>query len=192
MSKHIVFLLIGLMCSFHASGQKVSYEQIKGDTYRWNFVAGWELCTGEQISKKPMRRNIAGYETTCTTRICPDKSLGISVSVLEFKECKDYKVIQKRDSLLFTDKAFYRSACWRKPANAKVNRTVELECAPVKHQETGKDIYMKMKKWYVQGKKNVYVIDFVSSSTLGWEKWLPEMEKAVQSLEETGDVQRTF
>lgn len=43
MSKHTVFLLIGLMCCLHVSGQKGSYEQIKGDTYRWNFVAGWEL-----------------------------------------------------------------------------------------------------------------------------------------------------
>ena len=55
---------------------------------------------------------------------------------------------------------------------------------PVRHLETGKNIYMRMKKWYVQGKENVYLIDFVSSSTSGWNKWLPEMEKMILSLKE--------
>lgn len=43
---------------------------------------------------------------------------------------------------------------------------------------------MRMKKWYVQGKENVYLIDFVSSSISGWNKWLPEMEKMILSLKE--------
>lgn len=68
---------------------------MKGDTYKIDMMADWKLCTSEQISKKPMRRKIAGYETVCMTRICPDYNLGVSVSVLEFKGCKDYKKIQK-------------------------------------------------------------------------------------------------
>lgn len=173
------------MCCIHVNGQRASYVKMKGDTYSMNMIAGWELCTSEQISKKPMRRKIAGYETLCMTRICPDHNLGVSVSILEFKGCKDYKKIQERDSLLFAgSKDFYATVTWVKPNTVKVERSVELVCVSTKHQETGKNIHMKMKKWYIQGKENVYLIDFGSCSTVGWNKWLPEMENLILSFKE--------
>lgn len=182
--KELVLLLIGLVYGIYVDGQQISYVKMKGDTYKIDMMADWKLCTSEQISKKPMRRKIAGYETVCMTRICPDYNLGVSVSVLEFKGCKDYKKIQKMDSLSFVDSQYYSTVTWGKPGSVKVKQSVELVCMPVRHLETGKNIYMGMKKWYVQGKENVYLIDFVSSSTLGWNKWLPEMEKMILSLKE--------
>ncbi len=99
--KELVLLLIGLVYGIYVDGQQISYVKMKGDTYKIDMMADWKLCTSEQISKKPMRRKIAGYETVCMTRICPDFNLGVSVSVLEFKGCKDYKKIQEMDSLSF-------------------------------------------------------------------------------------------
>lgn len=181
--KHLFLFLAGLACCISGIGQNASCIRVEGDTYSMDMPAGWELCTSEQMSGKPMRRNIAGYETTCMTRICPNHSQGVSVSVLEFKGCKDYREIQRRDSLLFASHTdFYKTAVWSKPGTAMTRQSVVLTCSPVKHSETGDNIYMKMKKWYVQGQGNVYLIDFVSSSTVGWDKWLPEMERLLLSF----------
>ena len=126
--KELVLLLIGLVYGIYVDGQQISYVKMKGDTYEIDMMADWKLCTSEQISKKPMRRKIAGYETVCMTRICPDYNLGVSVSVLEFKGCKDYKKIQKMDSLSFVDSQYYSTVTWGKPGSVKVKQSVELVC----------------------------------------------------------------
>ena len=42
----------------------------------------------------------------------------------------------------------------------------------------------KIKTWYVQGKKNTYLISFATAEEQIWAEELPEMEKIALSLKE--------
>jgi len=53
-----------------------------------------------------------------------------------------------------------------------------------KHPETGESQILKIKTWYVQGKKNTYLISFATTEEQIWAKKLPEMEKIALSLKE--------
>lgn len=99
--RNYLFLLVVIFCTC-VSAQKVSYVTLWGDTYVMNMIKGWELSTGEKLYKKPARRTVRGYEATQITRIRPKnsiKDMGASISIMEFKECRSYKLIQKQDSL---------------------------------------------------------------------------------------------
>lgn len=97
--KKTLFLL-SIMCCVHSSTQKVAYAKLHGDTYVMDMIKGWEPSTGEKLHKKPARRPIKGSETTQITRIRPKdsiKDMGASITIMEFKGCKSYRLIQKQD-----------------------------------------------------------------------------------------------
>lgn len=181
--KCISLFLIGIMCIGSVYAQQVKYVKLHGDTYSINMIKGWVPSTGEILNKQPSRRKIAGYETTCISRICPDYD--ISISITEFKKCKFYKQIQKRDSLGFVNsKKQLCSVCWSLPKKGKVKRTVDFTYNPVKHLETGKMETLRIKRWYIQGKENIYLVDFASTVASAWNQWLPEMTKLLESFQE--------
>ncbi|EEF90683.1 hypothetical protein BACCELL_01688 [Bacteroides cellulosilyticus DSM 14838] len=152
-----------------------------------NMIKGWELSTGEKLYKKPARRTVRGYEATQITRIRPKnsiKDMGASISIMEFKECRSYKLIQKQDSLNYLKDTSISSTIWDVQSSEKVKRSVVLTYKANKHPETGESQILKIKTWYVQGKKNTYLISFATTEEQIWAKELPEMEKIALSLKE--------
>lgn len=125
---------------------------------------------------------MAGYETTWTTRICPDNDG--SIAITEFKGCKDFKQIQKQDSLGYIKNKQVRTIAW---ATSKVNNakySVDVSYHPTAHPETGKKEELRIRNWYVCKKNNAYLVSYATTSASAWKKWLPEMEKLVTSLQE--------
>lgn len=182
-----LLLLLGIVCCVHIDAQKVSYVKLHGDTYIMDMIKGWEPSTGEKLYKKPARRTIRGYETTYVSRVrpkCSIKDMGASISVMEFKECKSYKVIQKQDSLDYLNTHSIDSANWSVPNAAKVKSAVVLIYKADKHPETGQNQILRIKNWYVQGRSNTYVVSFATTENQIWYEELPEMEKIVLSLKE--------
>ena len=184
--RNYLFLLGIIFCTC-VSAQNVSYVTLRGDTYVMNMIKGWELSTGEKLYKKPARRTVRGYETTQITRICPKnsiKDMGASISIMEFKGCRSYKLIQEQDSLNYLKDTSISSTVWHVQSSEKVKQSVVLTYKANKHPETGENQILKMKIWYVQGKKNTYVISFATAEELIWRKELSTMEKIAFSLEE--------
>lgn len=184
--KKILFLL-SIMCCVHSSAQKVAYAKLHGDTYVMDMIKGWEPSTGEKLHKKPARRPIKGYETTQITRIRPKdsiKDMGASITIMEFKGCKSYRLIQKQDSLDYLNMYSINSAIWSVLNSTRVKRSVVLVYKADKHPETGQNQILKIKRWYVQGKSNTYVISFATTEERTWDKELLEMEKIAFSLKE--------
>ena len=184
--RNYLFLLVVIFCTC-VSAQKVSYVTLWGDTYVMNMIKGWELSTGEKLYKKPARRTVRGYEATQITRIRPKnsiKDMGASISIMEFKECRSYKLIQKQDSLNYLKDTSISSTIWDVQSSEKVKRSVVLTYKANKHPDTGESQILKIKTWYVQGKKNTYLISFATTEEQIWAKELPEMEKIALSLKE--------
>lgn len=186
--KNLLFALLGILCSAYVDAQKVSYVKLYGDTFVMNMIKGWEPCTGEILAKAPARRKLSGYETTCFTRVSTSLSnkadAGLSIMITEYLGCKSWKEIQKRDSLNFVnDRKRYHTVTWSMLKSGKAKQTVELVLRPVKHPETGKEECVRLKRWYIQGWGNTYVFEFASSEALAWNKWLPEMDVLINSLQ---------
>ena len=103
---------------------------------------------------------------------------------MEFKGCRSYKLIQEQDSLNYLKDTSISSTVWDVQSSEKVKQSVVLTYKANKHPETGENQILKMKIWYVQGKKNTYVISFATAEELIWRKELSTMEKIAFSLEE--------
>ena len=184
--RNYLFFFFFLFCTC-VSAHSVSYVTLRGDTYVMNMIKGWELSTGEKLYKKPARRTVRGYETTQITRIRPKnsiKDMGAFISIMEFKGCRSYKLIQKQDSLNYLKDTSISSTVWDVQSSEKVKQSVVLTYKANKHPETGESQILKIKTWYVQGKKNTYLISFATTEEQIWAKKLPEMEKIALSLKE--------
>lgn len=180
--KYIIPFLVWIACSNLINAQEPTYVKMSGDTYTIHMIEGWYKCTGEILAKGPARKKMAGYETTWTTRICPDNDG--SIAITEFKGCKDCRQIQKQDSLEHAINKQVRTVTWSMPKASKVKYSVDVFYHPAAHPETGKKEELRIRDWYVCGKNNTYLISYATTSISAWNKWLPEMEKLVISLQE--------
>lgn len=106
------------------------------------------------------------------------------IAVTEFKGCKDGRKIQERDSLIFaTDKRIH-TAVWAVSGVKNAKCSADVFYNPSTHPETGEKEELRIRNWYICGKKNAYLVSYATTSVSAWSKWLPEMEKLVASLRE--------
>jgi hypothetical protein len=129
--------------------------------------------TTEKIEGKIGRRKIGRYNVTYTSRINIKESC--SVEVLEYLNCKNGISVLQRDSLIYKENKKYRTIVWKKD-------NVELHSIPERHPETGELESLKQKKWYIQGKKSLYVVIFSANDDKSYGKWVSKVESLTKTL----------
>lgn len=153
------FLRIILLCCLFIHPADIFADQwLKGDTYTMKIFDGWVPSTTEKIEGKIGRRKIGRYNVTYTSRINIKESC--SVEVLEYLNCKNGISVLQRDSLI----------------------NVELHSIPERHPETGELESLKQKKWYIQGKKSLYVVIFSANDDKSYGKWVSKVESLTKTL----------
>lgn len=173
------FLRIILLCCLFIHPADIFADQwLKGDTYTMKIFDGWVPSTTEKIEGQIGRRKIGRYNVTYTSRINIKESC--SVEVLEYLNCKNGISVLQRDSLIYKESKKYRTIVWKKD-NFSL-RNVELHCIPERHPETGELESLKQKKWYIQGKKSLYVVIFSANDDKSYGKWVSKVESLTKTL----------
>lgn len=157
---------------------------VRGKTYEMNIPEGWELGTSEKMMGKPAHRMLAGHEVYITCRINPDRESECSIEISEYLRCSDWSLIQKYDSVALEKSPIINNTKWISKNKGSIKCIVDIVGKPHRHIETGEELILCERKWYMAGKNNVYTVTFSTTSSASWIEWLPKIELYVNSLKE--------